>query len=78
MTDVDLQTLGKLVIAMGVALAVVGLALWLGGRLGLGSLPGDVRLQGEGWGCYVPIVSSIVISLVLTLLLNLVIRFLHR
>ena len=74
----DLQTLGKLVIAMGVALAVVGLALWLGGRLGLGSLPGDVRLQGEGWGCYVPIVSSIVISLVLTLLLNLVIRFLHR
>ena len=71
----DLQTLGKLVIAMGVALAVVGLALWLGGRLGLGSLPGDVRLQGEGWGCYVPIVSSIVVSLILTLLLNLLVRF---
>ncbi len=70
----DLQTLGKFMALMGVLLAVTGLLFWLGGRLGFGSLPGDLKLQGEGWGCYVPIVTSIVISLILTLLLNLVIR----
>jgi hypothetical protein len=43
--------------------------------LGLGSLPGDIRIQREGFGCFIPIASSIVISIVLTLLLNLFLRF---
>jgi hypothetical protein len=75
---VDLQSIGKLVALTGVALALVGGMLWLGGRLGFGSLPGDLRFSGEGWSCYVPIVASIVLSLLLTLVLNFIIRFMRR
>lgn len=59
----------------GVAMLIVGGLVWLGGRLGLGSLPGDFRLSGERWGCYIPLVSSIIISIILTLLLNVLLRW---
>ncbi|MDI6691775.1 MAG: DUF2905 family protein [Anaerosomatales bacterium] len=74
----DLQTFGKIIVALGLGLALLGALVWLGGRLGLGSLPGDVRIERDGWGCYVPIASSILLSLVLTLLINLIIRFLNK
>lgn len=71
----DLQTFGKYLLLLALAIAVVGGLLLVGGRLGLGSLPGDIRIQRNGFGCFVPIASSIIISLVLTLILNLIIRF---
>ncbi|MGV8083675.1 MAG: DUF2905 domain-containing protein [Coriobacteriia bacterium] len=67
--------LGRLLVILGVAIAIVGGLMLLFGRLGLGSLPGDIRVRGEGWGCYVPIVSSILLSLLLTLILNLFFRW---
>lgn len=67
--------LGRLLVILGVAIAIVGGLVLLLGRLGLGSLPGDIRVRGEGWGCYVPIVSSILLSLLLTLILNLFFRW---
>jgi hypothetical protein len=70
-----MQTLGKYLLIMAAGLAVAGALFWVGGRLGLGSLPGDIRIQREGFGCFIPIASSIVISIVLTLLLNLFLRF---
>jgi len=72
---VDLQTLGKWLLLVSAAMAIAGGLLILGGRLGLGSLPGDIRLQREGFSCYVPIVTSIVLSLILTLVLNLLLRW---
>ena len=72
----DLQTLGKYLALLGLSLLVVGGLLALGGRLGLGSLPGDVRVQREGLGCYLPIATSILLSLLLTIVLNLLLRWL--
>lgn len=69
------QQFGRWLIFLGIAMVVVGALVWLGGKLGLGSLPGDFRLTGERWGCYVPIVSSIIISVILTIVLNLLLRF---
>lgn len=69
-----MESIGKMLLLLAAALAVVGALFWAAGRLGLGSLPGDIRLSGQGWSCFVPIVSSIVISLLLTLLLNLALR----
>ena len=37
-------------------------------------LPGDVRLEGDGWTVYAPIATSIVLSVVLTLVLLIVSR----
>lgn len=70
----ELQNLGKLLLVTALGLAMLGGILWLGGRLGLGTLPGDLRFGDGRWSCFLPIASSILISIVLTLLLNLVLR----
>jgi hypothetical protein len=70
----DLQTAGKMLLVLGAAILLTGLLFIVGGRLGLGSLPGDLRFQGEGWGCFVPIASMLLISLVLTLVVNVIWR----
>ena len=70
-----LQSLGKVLIALGVVLVVVGVLVWLGARAGLGSLPGDIAWRRGNTAIYVPIVSSIVLSIVLTVVLNLFMRF---
>jgi hypothetical protein len=70
-----MHTLGIALLVMALALAITGALLLIGGRLGLGSLPGDIKMSGENWGCFVPITTSIVISIVLTLLLNLILRW---
>ena len=53
---------------------VVGGLAALGVRLPFGRLPGDIAIEGERGGIYIPIVTMIVVSLVLTLLFNLFIR----
>jgi len=59
----------KLLIIVGCALLVAGLLWpWLS-KLGLGRLPGDIRIESESGGFYFPITTSIVISVVLSLIL---------
>lgn len=65
----DLQQLGKLLLFVSLGLALTGVGLWLMGKAGLGSLPGDIKFQGEGWSCFIPITTSILLSLLLTLAL---------
>jgi hypothetical protein len=76
----DLSSLGKGIVVFGLLLVVVGGALWLLGRAGLplGRLPGDIHIEREGFSCYVPIVTMIVLSIVLTVLLNVIVRLLSR
>lgn len=70
----DAGSLGRVLIAVGVAVAVVGGFLLLGGRLPFGRLPGDISVQGQSGGFYFPLVSCIVLSIILTVVLNIVIR----
>lgn len=76
----DLSSLGKGLVALGLILALAGGLLWLLGRAGLpvGRLPGDIRIEREGLSCYVPIVSMILLSVVLTILVNVILRLLNR
>lgn len=78
----DLQTIGRTLLIVGIGLAVIGGALMLLGRLpflqSLGNLPGDLRIEGQGFTCFIPIVSMILISVVLTIILNIIIRLLNR
>lgn len=67
--------IGRLLVIMGVLLAVVGLVFMIGGRIPfLGRLPGDISFSRGNTQVYVPLATSIVISLVLTLLLNIFFR----
>ena len=66
--------LGRAVLLIGVVLVVVGGLAALGVRLPFGRLPGDIAIEGERGGIYIPIVTMIVVSVVLTLLFNLFIR----
>ncbi len=78
----DLHTLGRLVFVLGIGLAVLGAILMLLARVPilkqLGHLPGDIRIEGEHFSCFFPIVSMIIISLLLSLALNIAIRLINR
>lgn len=67
--------LGKLLVGMGIALALIGLFLWkLSGRIPLGRLPGDFYIQRPNFTFYFPLTTCILLSLLLTLVLWLVRR----
>jgi Protein of unknown function (DUF2905) len=61
--------MGRWLALFGIALVVLGLAWpWLS-KLGLGRLPGDLRIEREGFGFYLPLTTSLIVSIVLSLLL---------
>lgn len=72
-----MNELGKLILALGLALVVTGALLLLAGRIGmpLGRLPGDFVYRGKHATVYIPLVTCIVISAVLTLILYAISRF---
>lgn len=65
---------GRLILIVGVVLVVIGGLAALGVRLPFGRLPGDIAIEGERGGIYIPIATMIIISVVLTLLANLFLR----
>jgi hypothetical protein len=69
--------LGKVLVLVGVVLAVGGLLLILLGRtnLPLGRLPGDIVYRGKNTTFYFPLATSIVLSVVLSILLYVMSRF---
>ena len=57
----------KVLIAVGALCLIAGLLWpWLA-KLGLGRLPGDIRVESEGGGFYFPITTCILLSLVVSL-----------
>lgn len=65
---------GNVLIALGVALVLVGIAARYGLFGWFGRLPGDIRIDGERTSVFIPITSMIVISVVGSLLLNIIAR----
>jgi len=66
--------LGRTLLVIGLVLVVVGGLAALGVRLPFGRLPGDIAIEGERGGIYIPIVTMIIVSVVLTVIVNLLIR----
>lgn len=64
-------------LALGLVLVVLGLVwLYAPGLLAwFGRLPGDVRIEREGFRFYFPLTSMLLVSLVLSLLFNLLWRW---
>jgi hypothetical protein len=64
--------LGKTLILLGLAIALVGVVLALAGRLPwLGRLPGDIAVQRGQWTFYFPLATCLVLSVALSVLLYL-------
>ena len=64
--------MSRWLIVIGIALIVLGLAWPLIVKLGLGNLPGDIRVEREGFSFYFPITTGIIISVVVSLVLMLI------
>jgi hypothetical protein len=65
---------GRALLVFGALLLLVGGALIVAEKLGLGRLPGDLVIERKGFRLYAPLATSILVSLVLTLLANLFLR----
>lgn len=62
--------LGKVLIAAGLLIAAVGVALLLSGKIPwLGRLPGDILVRKEKFTFYFPLATSLLLSLILSLIL---------
>jgi len=58
----------RFLIVLGVVFLAAGLLWpWLA-KLGLGRLPGDIRIERDGFFFYFPLATSIVISIVLSII----------
>ncbi|NLC11371.1 MAG: DUF2905 domain-containing protein [Firmicutes bacterium] len=62
--------MGKILLALGAFMMVMGLLLMGMGRLGLGRLPGDIIIRRENFVFYFPVVTTIIISIILSLIFN--------
>ncbi len=61
--------MAKWLITLGIVLVVLGVAWPLITKLGLGHLPGDVRIERKGFTFYFPVTTSIIVSLVISVIL---------
>ena len=66
-----MQDTGRLLLVLGVLLAVIGGGLMLFGRF---HLPGDLTFRAGGVTVYIPIATGIIVSILLTVVLNVVFR----
>jgi DUF2905 family protein len=66
--------LGRVLLVIGLVLVVVGGLAAFGVRLPFGRLPGDIAIEGDRGGIYIPIATMVVLSIVLTVLANLFLR----
>lgn len=67
---------GKVLIALGILLVVVGVVLvyapWLVSWFG--RLPGDIRIERDGGSVFIPITSMVIVSIVVSVILNIFFR----
>jgi hypothetical protein len=73
----DTSGFGKILLAVGLIIAGLGLLFILGGKVPfgwLGRLPGDFSFKGRNFTFYFPLATSILVSILLTLLLWLISR----
>jgi hypothetical protein len=68
------DTFAKILLGLAATLALIGGALLLASKLGIGRLPGDVVIRRGNFTFYAPIGLMILISLVATLVLNVLLR----
>lgn len=59
----------RFLITLGVVLVLAGLAWPLLAKLGLGRLPGDIRIERDGFTFFFPLTSGLIVSVLISLIL---------
>ena len=72
-----MQQIGRMLLFMGIILALAGIVLILAGKLDLpfGHLPGDITYQKKNITVFAPLGTMLVISIIITLVLNIISRW---
>ncbi len=65
---------GRILLVIGVVALIAGGIFLLLGKMGIGSMPGDMRFGKGNVRVYFPLGTSIILSIILTVLLNLFLR----
>ena len=68
-----MSEIGRWMMLAGGALFVMGLLVWLGGRLSwFGNLPGDIVVKRDNLTLYMPLGTMLLLSVLLTIALNVI------
>jgi hypothetical protein len=59
----------RLLITLGIIIVAVGLLWPLLAKLGLGNLPGDIRIERDNFTLFIPLTSGLIVSAVISLIL---------
>lgn len=59
----------RLLVALGIILVIAGVAWPLLTKLGLGRLPGDIRIERDGFTIFIPLTSGLIVSAAISLIL---------
>jgi len=72
-----MNELGKMLLGVGLAIALAGVLILLAARMGLplGRLPGDITYKGKNFAFYFPLGTCVLISVILSAILYLLSRF---
>jgi hypothetical protein len=63
----NIEQIGRVVVIAAIVLLIAGALMILGGKLGLGRLPGDFVFRRGNFTVYFPLLTSIILSALLTL-----------
>jgi hypothetical protein len=63
-----MEGLGRSLVGLGLVIVVIGGVVWGSARFGLpfGRLPGDIRIERDGFHLYLPLASCLLVSAVLS------------
>jgi hypothetical protein len=71
--------LGKILLGIGLFVALIGTLLLIAGRTGLplGRLPGDFTYRGKNVSVFIPLGTCLLLSVILSVLFYILSRFRH-
>ena len=70
--------MAKWVITIGLILVAIGILWPLLAKLGLGSLPGDIKIERKGYTFYFPLTTSLIVSIVISIILSVIMWIFRR
>lgn len=66
----NMEPFGKALIAIGLVVAIVGIVMLFGSKIGIGKLPGDFTYSKGNFTFYFPLATTILVSVLLSIIFS--------